>query len=419
MPLVEKEINQRNFELSNNNPEFATRRERESKLVGMSPDVFDRYKHLGVPIEQTYISSPAEEFSLRVRCQYTPEGNIYTATLKDMGEVKNGARERLEIDTPISPEAYSFYAQNENYPTLKKLRTTLAEGVTIDYVEGYDLPIIEIETNDPVLRAGAMVLFGANEVEDRTGDTSLDSESLAHALAGDTLANNPESLDNFSSRVAKEMVAQYVMGRKQVVVGLMGMSGSGKTTVTNAIKESITQNFGDEFAPIVVSTDDYHRGKNWLEATYGAPWTEWDDPRVYDTEALALDIAALESDLPIRKRHFDFETEEAVFDEALQPSPFVIVEGLYAGSADLKRVRHLHFALPTGIATSIGRDVRRLVIDNRANRAFPTPESRLRYQMESALPQFLKQEKPEAYHFSASVRPLANRAFMLGRLEEL
>ena len=419
MSLVEKEINQRNVELTNSNPEFAHRRERESKLVGTSPAVFDRHKPLAVPIEQTYLSNPEEEFSLRVRCEYTPEGNLYTATLKDMGEVIDGARERLEIDTPISVDAYNFYAQNDQYPTLKKMRTTVAQGVTIDFVEGFEVPIVEIETNDPILRAGAMVLFGPDDVRDRTGDRSLDSESLAHALSGVERTSTAETLDVFSSRVAQEMVAEYVSGRKQVVVGLTGMSGSGKTTVTNAIRDSITQNFGIEYEPAVVSTDDYHRGKRWLEETYGAPWTEWDDPRVYNTEELAHDLAALENGQPLLKRHFDFETEETAFDEALPPSPFIIVEGLYAGSSDLKKVRHLHFALPTGIATSVGRDVRRLVIENRANRAFPTPESRLKYQIESALPQFLKQEKPEAHRFSASVRPLADRAFMLARLSEL
>ncbi|MGY4893695.1 MAG: hypothetical protein ACO1N2_03330 [Candidatus Saccharimonadota bacterium] len=419
MIQVENELNKKNFELTNNHPEFASRRERETKLVARSADTLDHYRPVALPIEQTYLSQPWEEFSLRVRCEYAEDRTVYTATLKDMGDVKDGVRERLEINTPISKEAFDFYTSRKEYPTLKKLRATIADGVTVDYTEGFEFPIVEIETNDPILRAGVMQLFGADQFEDRTGDTRLDSESLAHRIAGPEAVASPESLDAFSTRIAKEMVAQYVTGKKQVVTGLTGMSGSGKTTVTNAIKHALQKAYGDEFTPIVVSTDDYHRGKKWLEASYGAPWTEWDDPRVYNTAALAEDLAALEAGVPLQKRHFDFNAEEAVLDEIVPPSPFVIVEGLYAGSPDLSGVRHLHFELPTGIATSVGRDVRRIAIEGRANRAFPDPESRLKYQIESALPLYLKQEKPIRQRFSASVRPLGDRAFMLGRLSEL
>ena len=212
------------------------------------------------------------------------------------------------------------------------------------------------------------------------------------------------------------MIAQYVTGKKQVVTGLTGMSGAGKTTVTKAISEKMKALIGEDYAPLVVSTDDYHFGKAYLEKAYGAPWTEWDDPRTYNTAELASDLVLMAEGQSLIRRHFDFTTEEPVFDNEVPPAAFVIIEGLYAGSKDLEDVRDLHFNLPTSVATSIGRDIRRLVIENRANRVFPTPESRLKYQLETALPLFLEQEQPRKKGFSASVRPMASRAFMLERI---
>lgn len=422
MSLVEKELTMQNVERANHSPEFANSREREQKFMAtrLQPSEF-LFKHAAQPIEQIYLSAPEDEFSLRVRCTYRPEGNEYTATLKDGGEVIDGARDRLEVNTPISQAAFEHYATNPNLAKVHKLRTEIQDGVTVDFVDGLELPIFEIEHNDPAERARLthelQTVLGEPLVE-YTGDKALDTETIAYELSGIEYGKTPESLDDFTERVLGEMVAQYVAGRNQVVVGLTGMSGSGKTTVTKALKERISDLYGDEFSPIVLSTDDYHFGKTKLEEMYGAPYTEWDDPKTYNTTELAFDLQQLAEGVPLIKRHFDFDTEEPAFDEELAPSPFVILEGLYAGSKDLSKVRDLHFKLPTSVATSIGRDVRRLIIDDRKNRAFPTAASRLQYQVETAAPLYLEQEMPARKGFSASTRPLAERAFMLGRLSE-
>ena len=414
MSLVEKEVTQNNVEQFKNRAEFQQRQETERKLMPVNPELFENYRATATPIEQVYLSKPGEEFSLRVRSAYTTEGVQYTATLKDRGELVNGAVQRLEVETPISQEAYEFYAaQHERFPVMKQLRSPIAPGMSIDFIEGLEHPIIEVDTNDAVEREVLLASFEGLAV-DQTGNPELYKEHIAHSLAGtEKDLYTPEALEALGERVAKDMIAQYVAGRNQVVAGLTGMSGSGKTTVTRAIQSQLTELLGDDYAPIVVSTDDYHRGKKWLEETYGAPWTAWDDPRVYNTAELAADLKALASGESLIKRHFDFEKEETVFDEEVQPSPFVIVEGLYAASKDLDDVRDLHYELPTGIATSIGRDVRRLIIEDRANRAFPTPEARLQYQIESALPVHLEQRRQLRNGFNASARPMAQRAFML------
>lgn len=422
MSLVEKEVTMNNVERARHNPELARYKETEHKFTTSNPALLaELFKEKSVPIEQIYLSAPCDEFSLRVRCTYGEAGPEYTATQKDRGEIQNNALERIEVDTPISAEAFHYYAAMD-MPRIRKLRTQVSEGVTVDFYDDETTPVVvEIEHADPVVRGELIAMMQAiceNSLVDESANPELTNEALAYRQAPPEALQKPESLDHFAHRVLGEMVARYTTGNSQVVVGLTGMSGSGKTTVTNAISDEIVSLFGEDYRPIVLSTDDYHFGKTHLEKHHGAPYTAWDHPQTYNTHALAGDLQALRDGHELARRHFDFASEEPVLDGVVGTSPFVLIEGLYAGSADLNEVRDLHFTLPTRFATSIGRDIRRLVIDNRANRAFPTPESRLRYQIETAAPLYLEQPQPGRAPFSASSRPLAERAFMLSRLKE-
>lgn len=416
MSLVEKNLTRENVEQARHNPELQKRREREQTLVATTPDLLDAFKPLSIPYEGVYLSHPDEEFSLRVRAKSTEEGVLYSAALKDEGEMVGDALDRLEISTEISKETYEHYANDERFPTVKFLRAEPLHGLAIDFIEGLEVPQVEYESSvgddEP-----AFVSLLKTGLVNMSHEKSVRKEVIAHALHGkEALIPSGETIEVFARRIFKDMVATYTMGHKQVVVGLSGMSGSGKSTAVHALKEQFSETFGQEFTPVVLSSDDYHRGKKWLEAEYGAPWVNWDDPRVYNTSELADDIERLSKGEPILRKHFDFAREEVVYDEEITPQPFVIVEGLFAGSPDLKTVRHLHYEVPTGIATSIGRDVRRLVLENRANGSIATPEARLRYQLEVALPTYLEQQQPVRNSFVAYCRPLAERAFMLEKL---
>jgi len=419
---LENNITKKNIEQARNAIEFEQRAEIEHKLVPESSDKLTQlFKAEARPIEQLYLSTPTDEFSLRLRCEYTEDGPLYTATLKDRGELSNGALKRTEITTPITEVAYRHY-QERGTPSLRKLRAEPFEGVTVDFHDDSLTPIIvEVEHADVEQRAilkEAIETLSETTLTDYSGSPLVESESLAYQQDKQEYSpRTPESLESFAHRVLSEMVAQHVSGRHQVVVGLTGMSGSGKTTVTKAISEHLVELYGEAYAPIILSTDDYHFGKNALEQRYGAPYTEWDDAKTYNTAELAEDLRRTAEGIPLMRRSFDFETEEPVLGEVVAPSPFIILEGLYASSKDLDSVRSLHFELPTSIATSIGRDVRRLVIESRANRVFPTPESRLRYQIETALPLYTSLERPPRNAFSASARPMAERAFMLHQLQ--
>jgi len=416
MSSVEKDITRNNVELARTNPELQKLHEHEETLRALTPDFLDAFRPMTIPIESTYLSHPDEEFSLRVKVEYTPDGPIYSSAVKNEGEMVDGGLDRLEIETEISQETYEYYKANPIFPDVKFLRAKPLGGLAIDFIEGVEMPQVEYEYT-PGDEEPAFVSLLKSGLVDMSGSPEVRKEVIAHQLHGkETLKPSGETIDAFADRMFKDMVATYTMGHKQVVVGVSGMSGSGKSTAVRLLQEKFSETFGEEFTPVVLSSDDYHRGKKWLEEVYGAPWTNWDHPRVYNTAELASDIKRLAAGEPIFHKHFDFATEEVVYDDIATPSPFVIVEGLYAASPDLNEVRTLHYEVPTSTATSIGRDIRRLVLENRENGSIGSPADRLRYQLEVALPTYLEQEKPNRNSFAAYCRPLAERAFMLQKL---
>ncbi len=425
MSLVEKEITQANIERARNNPEFEKFNETEHKLTPTNPDLLkELFQAEAVPVEQIYLSTPWDEFSQRVRCVYEPTGPEYTAAQKSRGEINGNALKRQEIPTEISEEAFTFY-QGLDLPRVRKLRTKVMPGVTVDFYDDPTEPVIvEVESEDTTQRAqllSYMQELTGNTLVDRSDDPSLTNEAIAMRLSGKEYPKKPESLDSFTHRVLGEILAQYAVGKNQIVTGLTGMSGSGKSTVAQALSDQIVELLGEEFKPIVISTDDYHFGKKHLEEKHGTPYTTWDAARTYNLAKLARHIKKLAEGKLVKQRAFNFEKEEVILGELFQPSPFIIIEGVHASSAALDEVRDLHFELPTSPSDSMGRDNRRLIIDNRANHAFPTAPDRYRYQIEHAYPAYLnlRTEFPERKSFSACARPLASRAFALAAYSQL
>lgn len=405
MSLVESELTKKNFELARNHSEFESFTERESKFTPLNPEAFNELRESAVRIDQYYLSQLGEDFSLRLRREYTPDGDVFVVSVKGPEVIVDGVKERIEVPAHIGKETYDFYIEYfDSLPKVTQYRASITTNMTIDFIEGKTDPIIEPETNDPTERK---ILHDSLEgiAINRTGDPTLSKEYIANELQGTEKDQySPEPLENLAQRIAQEAVLYYKLYKKQIVVTVKGMSGSGKTTLTKMIQENVAEELGIEHEPIAISTDDYHKGKQAIEKTYGAPWTEWDDPRVYNTAELAFNLQQLAEGTPLIRRHFDFNTEEPVLDEIVDPTPIVIIEGLYADSKDLDEVRTLHYELPTGMATSVGRDIQRIIIEGRANEAYPTPADRLKYQVEVAIPTYLKNKRNIRNSFSASTR---------------
>lgn len=394
--------------------EFEPNNETERKLIPHNPAAFEHLRGEAAVFEQIYLSLPGEACSLRVRRSKKPKGTTFTATLKAERTVTNDGVSRFELEVPLGEAAFDYFAAQPNLPRVHKQRAAMAPGVTIDWIDGLSTPLIEIEQGDLTDESLALAAELQLTSLDVSGDTAWDNDQIAYRLYGMPERQLALSID--PKEVVNGMVADLRSGQQSSVVTLSGMSGSGKTTLARQVADEIARRYPDLPAPLILSTDDYHRGKTWLEATTEAPWTNWDAAEVYDTAQLAADLAALRSGHAIRLRHFDFATQEPVQDGLATPSPFVIVEGIRAATPDLDGTRTRHYVLPTPAATCLLRDVRRVL--ERPSGSIGTPEERLRYMLEIGLPTYLEQHQPPRERFSESARPIGSTALEWLRSEE-
>lgn len=377
--ITQEKVNFTIFEQIKTMPELEKRIENEAKYAIMNGEAVEYLRDESDRITQTYISTPEDDYSLRVRKVESPTGETrYVATVKNRGNEVDGVLQRLEFETPIIQEAFEFFSHQEQFPTIYKNRATLQEGVTIDFIDGLEVPILEIEGHD---QEDTLRYF--SDLKLQPANHSALNETLAY---GDFI---PSKEQPSLTDTIMEAILELYPRESPLVIGIAGTSGSGKSTTAREVRAKIIELFGDTYAPIVISTDDYHRGKSYLEETYGEPWTNWDHPLTYNTRLMANELALYKKSGHLLKRHFDFQQEEVVYDEPFVPSPFVIVEGIRAGSKDLAGQIDVLFEMPTGHATSIGRDLVRIITENRGNASLGTPEERLRYQIEVALPTYM------------------------------
>ena len=383
-------------------------REIERKFVPNNADQFEQWKPLAVDITQLYLSNPDDEYNLRLRRTVDVEGNEkYTATTKDRGVVSNRGLERLEVETPISKEAFMNYAQSNEYPVLFKKRATICEGVTIDWIEGSETPIIEVENSELFSDASDFLSTFESELIDRTGEKDVDNETIAHNLS-ETLNEREPTVKAID--IINDILTYRSTGAQKLVIGIGGRSGSGKSTLANEVVRLIQQHPELAEKPALFSTDDYHKGRNYLEATYGAPWTNWEDERVYDTEAAAEDTKRLLSGEAIQRRRFDFGKEEVVYESVIEPADIVIVEGIHASSKDLGALRTMFYEVKTPVSTALGRDLTRLMTTDRPSDSISTPEARLKYIIEIGEPTYQTIETSPRNVFSGCARSLGKEA---------
>lgn len=360
----------------------------EKKYLPLFPEALEQFRAEAVPIEQLYLSHPDEDFSLRIR-ETLQEGELqYEATLKNRGSLTTDGIDRLEVTTPVTADIYHYY-KRPGMPTVRKLRAEPTKHIAIDWFEDGH---VHIESEHPIAWSGFTERYGLerNFVE-ITGDHIADNEWRAQLLyrkshdGKEVLAPLPE----LDAGGITQTIWQNHLHSPHVLATISGRSGSGKSTFLQEVKAGLTRR---DLTVAVLSTDDYHRGKTWLENYKGGPWTDWDAPIVYDLESLKADLAKLRSNTPIAKRYFDFQTEEPVTYGIIEPAQVILLEGIYARNDALQRLAHVNVELPTSLATSVGR---RLLRDLAERPQFADPERSLRYILEQAEPAYEAQSKPQ------------------------
>jgi len=369
------------------NPEFEqnSSREIERKYLPLFPQTLLNLRERSMPIEQFYLSHPSEDFSLRFRETFQNGELHYQAALKDRGKITEAGLDRLEIEVDISPELYRYY-KSPDVPTLQKFRTPMNNHVAVDF---YDDGRIQIESEDPIAWTQFTEQYGSHFVE-ITGDKTADNEWLAHLAyrrdheGRETFVPQPElDIDSIAMEIAHLQTKTPLM-----IVQLCGRSGSGKSTIVRRLQAKLADWNIDSTC---LSTDDYHRGRSWLQAyNNGQKWTEWDHPVVYDTSTMADDIQRLQRGEIIQRRRIDFGPCEPVYSGEIAPASVIIIEGIYAASLDFTAFSRLRYDIPTPFATCIGR---RLLRDLQERPEFAEPEKSLKYMLEQAEPMWRQQDE--------------------------
>lgn len=186
--------------------------------------------------------------------------------------------------------------------------------------------------------------------------------------------------------ITQEVIAGLQKNPNQaIVVGLVGRSGSGKTTIARKVVKKLE---ALELGANLLSTDDYNWGVTMLRTLHAVQeWQNWDAPIVYDTEQLAKDVEKLKQGESIAARRYNFQSgdpEDISEEQRVHPSRVIVIEGILANSHDLKEVIDLHYEVPTPLATCIGRRVLRDIEMDRATAMGGSLEGVLRYQLEVA-----------------------------------
>jgi uridine kinase len=351
----------------------------ERKYLPIFPDQLEQFRESALPVEQFYLSHPDEMFSLRLRETCDEHGALhYEAALKDKGEMTDAGLDRVEVPADISPATYRAYFDEDKTPWLRKLRAEPSKHIAIDFFEDGH---IQAEAEDATAWRAFCDRHRLNDsFVDITGDKLANNEFRAHFQfrqrhGGKEALGLPAELD--TGKIAEAIWRRHHTSHYTVAT-IAGRSGSGKTTVIRDIQQQLEQN---GVRSIVLSTDDYHRGKSWLESYKGGEWTDWDAPIVYDIKALQADVRWLWSGETIAKQWFDFETSEPAYGGVLEPAPVILIEGIYARHSSFSALTDLRFELPTPLATCIGR---RLLRDLKERPVFADPSKSLKYMLENA-----------------------------------
>ena len=106
-----------------------------------------------------------------------------------------------------------------------------------------------------------------------------------------------------------------------MIVAIAGGTGSGKTTVSKAMKESYSQRFSINVA--VVSMDNYYRNEN------SEKFDNYDHPGAFDIDLLYGDLYTFLSTGKIVKRSYDYVTKKRSIIKTQSNVKVLILEGLY------------------------------------------------------------------------------------------
>lgn len=144
---------------------------------------------------------------------------------------------------------------------------------------------------------------------------------------------------------------------RPLIIGIAGGTGSGKTTIAQAMAEEI----GTDAAELILY-DSYYRDQSHLSPAQRAA-VNYDHPDALETELLIEHLRALLRGEAVDKPLYDFTTHNRKAEtERVEPKPVIIVEGLLVlADSELRGLLDLKIFIDTDpdlrIMRRLGRDI--------------------------------------------------------------
>ena len=139
-----------------------------------------------------------------------------------------------------------------------------------------------------------------------------------------------------------------------IVIGIAGGTGSGKTTITQKLRE----HFGDDVA--VIYHDNYYKAHHELSYEERTK-LNYDHPEAFDTDLMVRDLAALKRGEPIECPIYDYTIHDRTNNTlTIRPSRVIVVEGiLIFQSKELRDLMDIRLFVDTDADVRILRRIQR------------------------------------------------------------
>lgn len=172
-----------------------------------------------------------------------------------------------------------------------------------------------------------------------------------------------------------------------LIIGIAGGSGSGKSTIAEALSDSIV-------GLTLLRHDDYYRDRPDLTFEQRAA-VNYDHPDSLETELLAEHLQDLRNGQPFNRPIYDFtqhlRSEES---EAVAPSPVVVIEGiLVLADQGLRDMMDLKVFVDTDADLRLARRLERDITERHRE-----PESVIRQYLATVRPMHLEYVEPSKRH---------------------
>ena len=113
-----------------------------------------------------------------------------------------------------------------------------------------------------------------------------------------------------------------MLGKTPIVIGIIGGSGSGKTTFARRLYERLAPDAA------VLSHDDYYKHLPDMTREEALAY-DFDDPAAIDTHLLVEHLRLLKAGCPIDAPSYDFAAHARIdADRRVEPVSYILVEGL-------------------------------------------------------------------------------------------